>query len=130
MIEVYTDAATKGNPGPSGIGIYLKQDSHQIEESHYIGEYTNHEAEFIAVLQALQLCQQQFPGEIISCRTDSKVVVETMEKNHTKNKFFLPYLEQINEISASFPYVFFKWISDKQNKHADMLARAGLAKRT
>ncbi|WP_130859881.1 ribonuclease HI family protein [Gracilibacillus phocaeensis] len=126
MIEVYTDAATRGNPGPSGIGIYMKQGNRQWEEYVFIGEQTNHEAEFIALIKGLQLCQEHFPDEIISCRTDSKVVADAYEKNYAKNKPFQSYLEQINHIAASFSYVFVKWIPEKQNKRADLLARKAL----
>ncbi|MDX8046168.1 ribonuclease HI family protein [Gracilibacillus sp. S3-1-1] len=126
MIEVYTDAASQGNPGPSAIGIFIKAGQDYIEEHQLIGKYSNHEAEFIAVIKALNICQERFPNEIISCRTDAKVVVDTVEKNYTKNEIFQPYLYQINELSNSFPYFFMKWIPEKQNKHADNLARKAL----
>ncbi|MGP4041285.1 ribonuclease HI family protein [Gracilibacillus sp. D59] len=126
MIEVYTDAASQGNPGPSGIGIYIKDGQQQIKEKQFIGVYSNHEAEFIAVVKALELCKERFPEEIISCRSDAKVVVDTIEKNHVKNDIFQSYLNQINQLSSSFPYFFIKWIPEKQNKHADDLARKAL----
>ncbi|SFL86030.1 ribonuclease HI [Gracilibacillus orientalis] len=126
MIEVYTDAASQGNPGPSGIGIYIKTGQQQMEEYLFIGEYSNHEAEFIAVIKALELCKERFPDEIISFRSDAKVVVDAIENEYVKNDIFQSYLNQINQLSSSFPYFFIKWIPEKQNKHADELARKAL----
>ncbi|MFC4404395.1 ribonuclease HI family protein [Gracilibacillus xinjiangensis] len=129
MLEVYTDAATKGNPGPSGIGVYMKKGIESSALSLYIGEYTNHEAEFIAVIEALLFCQENFPDEILSFRSDSKLVVETIERQFVKNSFFKPYLEKVMTLSNTFPYFFIKWIPEKQNNHADKLARTALLKR-
>ncbi|WP_163537617.1 ribonuclease HI family protein [Gracilibacillus sp. YIM 98692] len=126
MIEVYTDAASQGNPGPSSVGIYIKKDKEKFYQKKYIGTYSNHEAEFIAVLEALNFCRRMFPKEILSFRSDSKTVVEAVEKNYVKNDVFYPYLQQINEQTEYFPYVFFKWIPEKQNKQADKLAREAL----
>ncbi|UOQ85839.1 ribonuclease HI family protein [Gracilibacillus salinarum] len=128
MIEVYTDGASKGNPGPSGVGIYIKKGAQHWEQSHYIGEYSNHEAEFIAVIKALEWCQHQFSDEIVSCRSDAKVVVDAIEKEVVRNSQYQPYVNQIIQLAAVFPYFFMKWIPEKQNKHADVLARNAIAK--
>ncbi|WP_077621782.1 ribonuclease HI family protein [Sediminibacillus massiliensis] len=126
MIEVYTDGAAKGDPGQSGAGIYIKDGTAQKMFSIPLGIHTNHEAEFLAVIEALKICRQQFPGEILSFRSDSKLVVDVIEKDFTKNKTFLPFLEEIKKSSSEFPYFFIKWIPEKQNKHADKLARQAL----
>ncbi|MGN8647024.1 ribonuclease HI family protein [Gracilibacillus sp. HCP3S3_G5_1] len=126
MIEVYTDGASQGNPGPSAIGIYIKSGREQIEEYQFIGEYSNHEAEFIAVIKALEICKERFPNDIISCRSDAKVVVDAIEKKYVKKAIFHTYLNQINQLSSSFPHFFIKWIPEKQNQHADELARKAL----
>ena len=48
-IHVYTDGASSGNPGPSGIGILLQYGGHQKEVSRYIGMATNNIAELEAI---------------------------------------------------------------------------------
>ncbi|RYG72074.1 ribonuclease HI family protein [Lentibacillus lipolyticus] len=126
MIEVYTDGASTGNPGHSGAGIYIKANGKTYEHSYVLGEMSNHEAEFRAVVKAMDLCCEYFPGEIISLRSDSKLVVETIEKDFTKNQAFLPFLEQFRKTMNHFPHVFIKWIPEKQNTHADYLARKAL----
>lgn len=126
MIEVYTDAASRGNPGESGVGIVIKKEKRYEEYSFSVGVLTNHEAEFHAVIKALEICMEKYPNEVLSFRTDSKVVVDTIEKNHTKNKKFQPLLEEIRNLSHTFPLFFIKWIPEKDNKNADRLARKSI----
>lgn len=126
MIEVYTDAASRGNPGDSGIGIIIKSGKEYERYSYFIGEWANHEAEFHAVIKALEICAEKFPDDVLSFRTDSKVVVDTIEKNHTKNEKFLPLLERIHQLSSCFPLFFIKWIPDRENKQADRLAKEAI----
>ncbi|GGA65590.1 ribonuclease HI family protein [Ornithinibacillus halotolerans] len=126
MIEVYTDGAASGNPGPSGAGIYIKANGQRFEYSIPLHDLTNHEAEFYAVIKALEICENDFPNEILSFRSDSQTVVQIVDNDHTKNKTFLPLLEIIREKSANFPYFFIKWIPEKENGHADRLARKAI----
>ncbi|WP_042222544.1 ribonuclease HI family protein [Oceanobacillus manasiensis] len=126
MIEVYTDGASRGDPGTSGAGIYIKQGKNKFEYAIPLGELSNHEAEFLAVIKALEICEERFPGEIISIRSDSKLVVDVVEKNFTRNQNFKPFLEQINQKSTAFSYLFIKWIPEKQNPHADRLAKRAI----
>lgn len=123
MIEVYTDGASSGNPGPSGAGIFIKENKSNYEYALPLGYLSNHEAEFQAVIKALEICNESFPKEIVSFRSDSRTVVEIIEKDYTKNKMFLPFLKKTREETMKFPYFFIKWIPEKQNKHADRLAR-------
>ncbi|MBN8234629.1 ribonuclease HI family protein [Halobacillus kuroshimensis] len=128
MIEVHTDAACSGDPGLSAAGIVIKTNNQTEEHQFFLGTWTNHEAEFLAVSRALELCRSDYPGEIISIRSDSKIVVDTLDRKYTKNKKFLPLFEHIQELEQSFSFVFYKWIPDKQNRHADKLARECLLK--
>lgn len=126
LIEVYTDGASSGNPGVSGAGIYIKASGKIYEYSFPLEEMSNHEAEFHAVIKALAISKANFQGEILSFRSDSKLVVDVIEKDFTKNQTFLPFLLKIREEARSFPYFFIKWIPDKSNKHADQLARKAI----
>ncbi|ELK44175.1 ribonuclease HI family protein [Halobacillus sp. ACCC02827] len=123
MIEAYTDAASGGDPGPSAAGVVIKKKNQVYEFPKYLGTWSNHEAEFLAIIHALEVCVHHFPDEIISIRSDSKTAVETIEKNFTKNGKFLPLLERIQTLQASFPFVFYKWIPEKQNRNADRVAK-------
>ncbi|TGB04580.1 ribonuclease HI family protein [Halobacillus salinus] len=126
MITVFTDAAASGDPGPAACGIIIKEGSSFTEHSFYLGEYSNHDAEFLAVEKALELCKEKYFGDIISIRSDSKTVVEALDQGYTKNKSFQSYLYSIKVLEESFPMVFYKWIPEKQNKQADLLAKKKL----
>lgn len=126
MITVYTDGASSGNPGPSGAGIYIKYNDTYKAYHFPLGTMSNHEAEFMAIIHALTICKNEYSDEILAFRTDSKLVVETIEKDYTKNKMFIPFLKQIRELTEHFPYFFIKWIPHKENFHADQLARKAI----
>lgn len=128
MIHVYTDGASKGNPGASGAGILIKNGKTTESYSIPIGVMNNHEAEFSAVLKALKICKEKYPNEIISLRTDSKTVVDAVEKNYIKNEKLKSYLQQIVENTCQFPYFFIKWIPNNANEHADQLAKKAIGK--
>ncbi|WP_077328351.1 ribonuclease HI family protein [Virgibacillus siamensis] len=128
MIEVYTDGASSGDPGISGAGIYIRAAGGTLEYSFPLPEMSNHEAEFQAILKALEICAEQFPGEILSFRSDSKLAVDTIEKDFTKNERFQNVLILIQDAAGDFPHFFIKWIPEKQNAHADKLARMAIQK--
>jgi ribonuclease HI len=126
MLEVYIDGATLGEDGKSAASFIAKNKQICLEGYTYIGEKTNHEAEFHALYFALSSLKDDYSDEILSIRSDSKIVVDTIEKAYTKNPAFLSYYNKIAELIMHFPHVFIKWIPDKDNKRADTLARTGL----
>lgn len=129
MIKAYIDAASKGNPGPSGGGLMITGEEHYIQESFALGELTNHQAEFAMIIKAMEyLVKKNWQSKTIFLYTDSKILAQTIEKNHTKNPAFLPYLKQFQMFEAQFDLLIIQWIPESQNKGADHLARQGLQK--
>jgi ribonuclease HI len=53
VLHMYTDGASSGNPGPSGIGVVLQYGRHRKEISEFIGEATNNIAELRAIQRGL-----------------------------------------------------------------------------
>ena len=53
-VVIFTDGASSGNPGPSGIGVLLRYRQHEKEISNYIGRATNNIAELKAILAGLR----------------------------------------------------------------------------
>lgn len=69
-IQIFTDGASAGNPGPSGIGVILRFGRHEKEISEYIGQATNNIAELKAIQAGLQaLKNTALPVQIF---TDSR----------------------------------------------------------
>lgn len=127
MIEVYIDAASQGNPGPSGGGIIIKGSGIYEEFGVPLGNLSNHDAEFLTFLKALEICKEK-GFNIVSFRSDSQIVCDSVEKEFVKNDNFKPYLAKALPIIKSFDLFFIKWISSKDNKKADQLARAAIHK--
>ncbi|KGR81721.1 ribonuclease HI family protein [Lysinibacillus odysseyi] len=127
MLEIYIDAASAGNPGPSGIGVYIKGEGHQLKISEYIGETNNHIAEFSALIRGLEEAVK-LGSQLVSMRSDSKIVVSSVEKEYVKNEEYKPYLEHALQLIDQIELFFIKWIPDNQNKAADVLARDAIHK--
>lgn len=123
MIEIQVDGASRGNPGISGVGIVIKDNGQVNEYSFPLDVVSNHEAEFLAVIKALKICQVNYQDRILAFQTDSQIVVDAIEKEYVKNPLFKPLLAKIIELKQPFSFVFIKWIPSEQNKHADRLAR-------
>ena len=78
MITIYTDGASKGNPGPGGYGVVLKFNGRRKEISGGFKLTTNNRMELLAVIAGLEaLKSHKYPVRIYS---DSKYVVEAVEK--------------------------------------------------
>ncbi len=128
MLEVYIDGASAGNPGPSGIGIFIKGEGHLIKISEVIEDTNNHVAEFKALVRGLEEAKK-LGSDFVWMRSDSKIVVASIEKEYVKSEDFKPYLEEALKLIETFPTFFIKWIPDKENKAADALARQAIQTR-
>ncbi|MBT2707895.1 reverse transcriptase-like protein [Pseudomonas sp. ISL-84] len=125
MIEVFIDGASAGNPGPSGAGIFIKNNGEVQRFSIPLGEMENHEAEYRAFLKALEICIEK-GYKVVSFRTDSQLVNRAVEKEFVKNKKFAPLLEEALKLTRQFDLFFMKWVPSSDNKSADELARAAI----
>lgn len=127
MIEVYIDGASKGNPGPSGAGVFIKGVQPPVQLAVPLGVMSNHEAEYHALLTALNYCTEH-NYKIVSFRTDSQLVERAVEKQYVKNPLYAPLLDEALKIIQQFDLFFIKWIPSSQNKAADELARKAIQK--
>ncbi|MEC2075900.1 reverse transcriptase-like protein [Metabacillus fastidiosus] len=128
MIEVYTDGASAGDPGPSGIGIFIKGEKNAEKYSIPIGIMSNHEAEYYALIKGMEICIEK-GYKTVSFRTDSQLVENAMEKQFVKNPAYAPLLEKAISLSEQFDLFFIKWIPSKENKTADELARKAIIRK-
>lgn len=127
MLEVYIDGASAGNPGKSGIGIFIKGEGHLIKISEPINVTDNHHAEFQALVRGLKEAVALKPS-IVSVRSDSKIVVASIEKRYVKKDTYKIWLDEALALIDQLPLFFIKWIPDDQNKAADALAREAIQK--
>lgn len=121
MLELFIDAISQGNPGPSGDGIDIKEQGKIEEHAFFPGGMNNHEAEFNILYKALELCRKK-DHSAVWLKTDSKIVCDFVEKRYVKNEKFQPYLEKCLAIVDIFALFFIKWIPEREYQHADRLA--------
>ncbi len=78
MIELFTDGASSGNPGPGGYGTILRSGQHYKEISAGFRKTTNNRMELLAVIAGLEALKM--PGQEVIVYTDSKYVADSVEK--------------------------------------------------
>jgi ribonuclease HI len=79
MINIYTDGAASGNPGPGGYGAILEYKGHRKELAEGFRRTTNNRMELLAVICALEALTKE--GLDVTVYSDSKYVVDAVEKN-------------------------------------------------
>ena len=90
-LEIYTDGGARGNPGPAGIGVVIWNGNTLVGTySKYIGEATNNQAEYEAVLLGLQQAKR-LKAEELDFYMDSELAVNQLhhiprEKNKEADK--------------------------------------------
>jgi ribonuclease HI len=78
MIEVYTDGASSGNPGPGGYGIIMRSGKYEKEFSEGFRRTTNNRMELLAVIVALE--QIKIENADVRVFSDSKYVIDAIQK--------------------------------------------------
>jgi ribonuclease HI len=137
-VDLFTDGACSGNPGPGGWGAILRSGSHERELSGGEKATTNNRMEMMAVIQGLAALKQ--PSTVI-LHTDSRYVMDgatkwiaNWKKNGWKTADKKPVknddLWRLLETEATRHDVTWKWVrghaGHAENERADALARAAI----
>ena len=125
MIKLYTDAATKGNPGPTGLGALILVGHQQFQLTSTLPQADNHQGEFVAARFGFDYLIRHFPDEqTVLFYTDSRLLSDAIGKNYTKH--YQSQLEQLNQLLSQFTTVVTQWISERENHGAHNLANQAL----
>ncbi len=125
---IYTDGGARGNPGPAGIGavIYDGQKNKVAEISEFIGEATNNQSEYKAVIAAIKKAKTIGATEL-EFYLDSELVVKQLNREFkVKNEELAPLFVKIYNITLDFKKVIFKHIPREMNKEADRLVNLAI----
>ena len=133
-IIVYTDGGSRGNPGPAGVGVFVVGEKGQIlsKYSKFLGTRTNNEAEYDAVIFALQKSKARFGKEKIKeisteFRMDSQLVVRQLSgKYKIEAPALFPLFIKIWNLKMEFGPISFVEIPREQNEEADKLANEAM----
>lgn len=124
----YTDGGARGNPGPAGIGVVLKTKEGKTvgEWSKFLGITTNNQAEYKALILALEEARA-LGVEELECRLDSELVVKQLQGEYrVKHPDLKPLFTQVLNLLSHFKNVSFNYIPRDLNKEADHLANQAM----
>jgi ribonuclease HI len=133
-IIIYTDGGSRGNPGPAAIGVVFCNEKDQIikKYSQYLGQTTNNEAEYQALISALKKFKALFGKKLakmteIEVRSDSELLIKQLNGEY---KILDPKIQPLFimawNLKLDFKKVKFKLIPREKNKEADRLVNEAL----
>lgn len=120
---IYTDGGARGNPGPASIGIVICNERNEMikECSKFIGKATNNQAEYQAIIYALEKAKQ-LKVETIDFYLDSELVVQQLNRKFKiKDRNLATLFIKIWNLSQGFKKINFFYIPRERNKEADRL---------
>ena len=127
---IYTDGASRGNPGPASYGFTISDEKNNLiyEEGKSIGVTTNNVAEYTAVLEVFKYLKRKSLGKLnIELFADSRLIVEQLSgRFKIKNANLKILFEQIKVLEMEIGRVFYTHIPREKNKQADVLANEAL----
>src|SRR5262245_947676 len=125
---MYVDGASRGNPGPSSIGVSLQDpDGQEIDSiSQMIGDATNNVAEYTALVEGLKLALQKKIKEI-EIRADSELMVRQINGEYKiKAAQLKPLFQEAKLLTMKFKSFKMMHIPREENTRADELANLAL----
>lgn len=127
-LAIFTDGASHGNPGPSGIGVVVCDDRGETVKnlSEYIGETTNNVAEYMALIYGLQEALILRADEVI-INVDSELLAKQLKREYKIKDSNLKILHrQVGHLLGGFKKYEVNHIDRSGNKGADRLANEAI----
>ena len=127
-MTLFVDGASRGNPGPSGIGVVLYDGGRRVVRSFgkYIGETTNNVAEYTALLVGLQEALQHPIGSL-RVHTDSQLLARQLQGRYRVKQPHLKILwDQIRDLIPSLNSFTVHHVPREKNREADRLANQAI----
>jgi ribonuclease HI len=127
-VIVYVDGASRGNPGPAAIAAIIQDETGRPIASlaQRIGTATNNEAEYRAVIAALQKAVSLGVREV-ELKSDSELVVKQLNGSYrVKASALKPLYQQVKKLQSFVEKLAITHISRRQNTKADRLANKAL----
>lgn len=122
-LDIYIDGASKGNPGPSGIGVVICRNGETIKNlSSFIGNTTNNVAEYTALICGLKEAFM-LKAESVKINTDSQLLYRQLKKLYkVKSPNIIGLYNQAERLFSAFKQATLRNISREENRGADRLA--------
>lgn len=131
---LYSDGGARGNPGPAAIAFLAVTEAGQVikADSRFIGKATNNQAEYNALIAALEFAKA-FKAEEVTCHLDSELVGKQLKGEYSvKNPELRKLWRKAVELKDDFKKVCFVNVrrSDPYIEKADALVNKTLDETT
>jgi len=125
---VYTDGASRGNPGPAAIGVVIRDEQGRViaKISEAIGRTTNNRAEYFALISGLEEALR-LGAESVDLRMDSELIVRQLTGKYRSKELKALHKETL-QLLLKFKSYSIEHIPRERNKEADALTRHALRK--
>lgn len=131
---VYTDGGSRGNPGPAAIGVIIKDAKGHMVKSYgdAIGTATNNQAEYRAVISALQKLKSLLGGKrsqetTVDAFMDSELVARQLNDEYKiAEESLFPLFIKVHNLKLDFKKVSFQHVPREKNREADKLVNQAL----
>jgi probable phosphoglycerate mutase len=127
-ITAYCDGGARGNPGPSGFGVYVEDErGHKLAElSEYLGIRTNNFAEYSGLLAALEYALR-YDHPRLRVISDSELMVKQIKGQYkVKSPDLRPLYEEAKRRIAGLESFHIQHVLRGKNKEADRLANQAM----
>ncbi len=127
-VVIFTDGVSRGNPGPAAIGAVMKDEQGRsiASISQAIGRTTNNQAEYRAIIAALENAISLGTSQV-NMRSDSELVVRQINGQYRVKKASLkPLYQQVKQLQSQLESFTITHIPREQNIEADNLANMAL----
>ncbi len=126
-LTIYTDGASRNNPGEAGAGIFILQGGKPVEKiARYLGTTTNNIAEYPAAIIAMEHALNRGATKV-RLFADSELMVKQLNGIYkVKNEGLKPLFAKAKELIAKIGSVEVKYIPREMNKDADALANKAI----
>jgi ribonuclease HI len=127
-VIICTDGASLGNPGPAAVGAIVEDEQGRLiaRISQRIGPATNNQAEYMAIITALEEAFK-LGAEEADVRSDSELVVRQIRGEYrVKNASLKPLYQRIKRLQGVFKAFVISHIPGQQNNEAHKLAHLAL----
>ncbi|NCN07453.1 ribonuclease HI family protein [Candidatus Falkowbacteria bacterium] len=127
-VILHSDGGARGNPGPAGIGVVLEIGDKKKLFKKYIGESTNNQAEYQALILGLEEAIKA-KAEEVDCYLDSELVVKQLNHEYkVKNAGLASLFVKVHNLSQQFKKIKFIHVFRESNVEADKLVNEAIDK--
>lgn len=127
-LRIFTDGGSRGNPGPSAVGVVLLDEKgKKVEEiSKYIGDATNNVAEYLAVIYGLQEAVYR-KAKKVTLNLDSQLIARQLKGEYrVKDQNIRKFFDLALNLFRGFDKVEVREIPREENKDADALVNKAI----